>query len=82
MREGKRGGGGGGEEESFHAFFRRSTKFCRSKFIETKTKVHRLDEVYAHIPKRRDFTKDPKKEISINQRFRAREASYLWYFKR
>ena len=59
MREGKRGG-----KESFQDFFRRSMEFRRSKFVETITKVHRLDEGYAHLPKMRDFTKDPNEETS------------------
>ena len=32
-----------------------------------------------HIPKMRDFTEDPKEEISGNQGFQAREASYSCY---
>ena len=32
-----------------------------------------------HIPKMRDFIKDPKEEISGNQRFWARKASYRCY---
>ena len=43
-------------------------------------KVHLLDEGYAYIPKRRDFTEDPKEEISGNQGFQAREASYPYYY--
>ena len=54
----------GGRKESFQAFFRQSTGFRRLEFIETRTKVHRLDEGYAHILKRKDFTEDPKEEIS------------------
>ena len=41
----------------------------RSKFIKPKVKVHLLDEGYAYIPKKRDFTKDLKEEISGNQGF-------------
>ena len=74
MRGGKRG-----RKESFQAFFRQSTKFHRSEFVKTITKVHRLDEGNAYIPKMRDFTKDLKEEILRNQRFRAREASYQCY---
>ena len=58
MREGKRGG-----KENFQAFFRQSMEFRRSEFVETKTKVHRLEESYAHILKMRNFTEDPKGEI-------------------
>ena len=43
-------------------------------------KVHILDEGYAYIPKKRDFTDDPKEEISGNQRFWAMEASYPCYY--
>ena len=50
-----------------------------SEFVETRTKVHRLNEGYTHIPKRRDFTEDPNEEILGNQRFWAREACYLCY---
>ena len=42
-----------GTKESFQAFFLRSTEFRRSEFIEIRTKVHRLDKGYTHIPKRR-----------------------------
>ena len=68
------------EEENFQAFFRRSMEFRQLEFIETRIKVHRLDEGYVHIPKRRDFTKDPKEEISKNQIFQAREAYYPCYY--
>ena len=43
-------------------------------------KVHLLDEGYAWVPKRRGFTEDSKEEISGNQRFWAREASYPCYY--
>ena len=33
-------------------------------------KVHLLDEDYAWVPKRRDFTEDPEEEILGNQNFR------------
>ena len=59
MRERKRGG-----KKSFQAFFQISTEFRQSEFIETRTKVHRLDDGYAHMPKMRDFTEDSKEEIS------------------
>ena len=51
-----------------------------SKFIEPIVKVHLLDKGYAYIPKMRDFTKDIKEESSRNQRFWAREASYMCYY--
>ena len=45
-------------------FFPRSTEIRRSKFIESKTKVHRIDEGYMWVPKMRDFSKDPNEEFS------------------
>ena len=49
--------------EKEKAFFRRSMEFFQSEFIETRTKVHRLDEGYTHILKMRDFTEDPKERF-------------------
>ena len=43
-------------------------------------KVHRLDEGYTWIPKRRDFVEDPNEVILGNQIFRVREASYPCYY--
>ena len=54
-------------------------EFYRSKFVELRVKVHLLNEGYAYMPKRRDFIEDPNEEISRNQIFRAREASYMCY---
>ena len=54
-------------------FFRRSSEFCWSEFIEPRTKVYWLDEGYVYVPKTRSFTKDPKNEIWGNQRFWAYE---------
>ena len=45
------------------SFFQRSTEFRRLEFVEPRTKVHLLDEGYAWVPKKRDFTEDPKEEI-------------------
>ena len=42
------------EEESFQAFFRRSTEFRQSEFVKTRSKVHRLDEGYTHIHKKKE----------------------------
>ena len=39
-------------------------------------KVHILDKGYVCVPKRRGFTEDPKEEISGNQGFWAKVASY------
>ena len=45
-----------------------------------RVKVHLHIEGHTYITKRRDFTKYPKEEISGNQRFRARKASYPCYY--
>ena len=50
------------------------------EFDEPRVKVHLLDKGHAYIPKRRDFTEDTKEEISGNQGFQAREASYPCYY--
>ena len=50
-------------------FFQRFSEFRLSEFVEQRIKVHRFDEGYEHVPKRKDFTEDPKKEIWGNQRF-------------
>ena len=34
-----------------------------SDFVGPRTKVHRIDEGYAWVPKTRDFAEDPRKEI-------------------
>ena len=54
-------------ERGESSFLLRSTKFCGSIFIGIRTKVHRIDERYAWVPKKRDFTEDPRGEISGNQ---------------
>ena len=61
------------EERAFKCFSLRSSKFRRSEFIEPRVKVHLLDEGCAWVPKRRDFTEDPNKEISGNQIFQGLE---------
>ena len=41
-------------------------EFLRLDFVESRTKVHRIDEGYTYIPKRRDFAeylKEKFKEI-------------------
>ena len=43
-------------------------------------KVHLLDKGQTWVQKRKGFTEDPKEEISGNQGFRAREASYPCYY--
>ena len=74
LREGER------REREHPSFSLRSLEFRRLKFVEQRVKVHLLDEGYVYIPKIREFTKDPKKEISGNQGFRDREASYPCYY--
>ena len=68
------GGGGGGGVESKRQQIQRERKRafqpCLSEFIEPRVKVHLLDEDYAWVPKRRDFTEDPEEEILGNQNFR------------
>ena len=44
-------------------FLPRSTEFHRLKFVEPRTKVHRIDKGYAWVPKTRDFTEDPNEEF-------------------
>ena len=68
------------EREREPSFFPRSSELRWSDFIELRTKVHHIDEGYAYIPEKRDFTEDPKEEISGNQRFRAREASNSCFY--
>ena len=49
------------------------------EFVKPRVKVHLLDEGYACVPKRRDFTEDLKEEIWRNQIFwvwSALETSY------
>ena len=58
------------KKENIPTFFLRSLEFCCSEFIESRVKVHLLDEGYAWVPKRRGFTEDPREEISGNQNFR------------
>ena len=58
LRDGER------REREHLSFYLRSSEFHRSEFVESRVKVHLLDEGYAFIPKKRDFTKDPKEEIS------------------
>ena len=45
------------------SFLPRFTKFCRSKFVGPRMKVHRIDEGYAWVPKTQDFAKDPNDEF-------------------
>ena len=57
-------------EERDSNFSLRSTEIGWLEFIGPRTKVHLLDEGYAWVPKRRNFTKDPKEEVSRNRIFR------------
>ena len=56
-------------KKSIPTFFLRSSKFCRSEFVEPRVKVYLLNEGYAWVQKWRDFTEDLKEEISGNQNF-------------
>ena len=51
-------------------FLPRSIEFPWSIFVGPRTKVHRIDGRYAWVPKKRDFTEDPRGEISGNRSFR------------
>ena len=62
------------------SFSLQSSEFCWSEFVKPRVKVHLLDKGHAYIPKKRDFTKDPKDEVSGNQAFQARETSYSYYY--
>ena len=65
-------------------FLRRFSEFCRSESIEPRIKIYLLDKGYVYIPRTRNFTEDPKKKISGNQRFLGLggvlEASYHIYY--
>ena len=52
------------EKRESQGFFQRSTEFCWSVFVRLRTIVHRTDEGYAWVPGKRDFSKDPRGEIS------------------
>ena len=41
------------EKERVQDFFLRSSEFCQSEFVWPRTKVHRLDEGYMCVPKKR-----------------------------
>ena len=76
-----------GEKERVQDYFLRSSEFRRSEFVRQKPKVHRLDEGYACLPKKRDFTEDPNEEIWGNHCFRVKEvflnsSTFLLRFKR
>ena len=70
----------GKEKESIQASLFNPRSLVGQNYVEPRVKVNLLDEGYAYIQKRRDFTKDPKEEVSRNQGFRAGEASYPFYF--
>ena len=44
-----------GEKERVQDLFHRSSEFRWSEFVWSRTKVHRLDEGYVCVPKRKDF---------------------------
>ena len=72
--------GHGREKDGEGGEHTRSSELRQSDFIEPRTKVHRIDERYAWVPKRRGFTEDPKEEFLGDQRFRVREASHPCYY--
>ena len=45
------------------SFLPRSTEFRRSKFVDPRTKVYRINEGYAWVPKMRYFAEDPNEEF-------------------
>ena len=49
LREGER------REREHLSFYLRSSEFHRSEFVESRVKVHLLDEGYAFIPKKEGF---------------------------
>ena len=57
----------GEERELPSASFFDPRSFACRNFIEPRVKVHLLDEGYVWVPKRRDFTEDPKEEVSGNK---------------
>ena len=62
-------------KERTPSFSLRSTEFRQLEFIEPRVKVQLLNEVYAWVPKMREFTENPKEEISGNQIFGIRRCS-------
>ena len=46
------------------SFFPRSMEFCWSVFVGQRTKVHRIDEGYAWVPRKKGLSEDPRKDIS------------------
>ena len=63
------------EKRENSSFSLRFTEFHRSEFVEPRVKVHLLDEGYVLVLKMRDFTENPKEEISGNQIFGIRRCS-------
>ena len=50
----------GKRKKEIQDFFLRSTKFCKSEFIEPRVKVYLLDEGYMYVPKSKEFTETSK----------------------
>ena len=48
-------------------FLPRSTEFRWSVLVGLRTKVHRIDEGYAWVPRKKYFAEDLRKEISGNR---------------
>ena len=57
------------EKEKSQGFLLRSTEFRWSVFIGPRMKVHGINEGYVWVPEKRDFVKDPTREISRNRSF-------------
>ena len=74
LREGER------REREHPSFSLRSSEFRQPKFVESRVKIHLIDEGYAYILKMKDFIEDSREEISGNQGFQARKASYPCYY--
>ena len=51
--------------ERTQSFSLRSMELHWSVFVGPRTKVHRIYERYALVPRIRDFSKDPRKEMEI-----------------
>ena len=58
------------EKEESQGFLPRSTELCWLVLVGLRTKVHRIDEGYAWVPEKRDFSEDPRREISRNRSYR------------
>ena len=53
-------------EKGEPSFLPISKEFRGSVFVWPRTKVHRIDERYMWVPKKKDFTEDPRWDITLN----------------